>query len=340
MMRAVMSILLSLSALLIFAFPVFGQVQLIFDTDMGNDIDDALALAVIHDLMDRGETELLAVTISKDNPWCAPYLDLINTFYGRPDISIGMVREGKRPEDGKFIRKVVERKRDGAYVYPRDLHSGDDAEDAVLLMRRILAAVPDTSVVIASVGFATNLADLLQSPSDSYSQLNGVELVRKKVKLLSWMAGNFSQPRMPEYNARVDSVATQVLLHQWPRPILASGWEVGVAVKYPATSIENDYNYVADHPVSESYRHYYNRQDDKTLYDRPSWDLTSVLLAVRPEHEYFGLAYPGVITMDDEQVTYFAENPNGLHRFLTISPEQVIRVREALVQLASSPPGR
>ena len=52
---------------------------IIFDTDIGNDIDDVLALALLHELADRREVEILAVTISKDNPWCAPHVDLINT---------------------------------------------------------------------------------------------------------------------------------------------------------------------------------------------------------------------------------------------------------------------
>src|SRR6516225_8032497 len=37
----------------------------VFDTDMGNDVDDALALAVLHALESRGECRLIAVTITK-----------------------------------------------------------------------------------------------------------------------------------------------------------------------------------------------------------------------------------------------------------------------------------
>ena len=65
-------------------------VNIIFDTDIGNDVDDALALAMLHAFETRHEARLLAVTITKDNQWAAPYVDLVNTFYGRPDIPIGM----------------------------------------------------------------------------------------------------------------------------------------------------------------------------------------------------------------------------------------------------------
>ncbi|MEE2676138.1 MAG: nucleoside hydrolase, partial [Planctomycetota bacterium] len=79
-----------------------APVKLIFDTDMGNDIDDAMALAMIHSLVSRGECELLAVTVTKDHPQSAAFVDLINTFYGRPDIPIGVVKDGMAKEPSKY----------------------------------------------------------------------------------------------------------------------------------------------------------------------------------------------------------------------------------------------
>jgi purine nucleosidase len=66
-------------------------VRIIFDTDMGNDVDDALALALLHACESRGEARILAVTITKDNRWAATFVDLLDTFYGRPGIPVGMV---------------------------------------------------------------------------------------------------------------------------------------------------------------------------------------------------------------------------------------------------------
>ena len=84
-----------------------GPVTLIFDTDMGNDVDDALALGLIHALQSQGECKLLAVTVTKDNPFAAPCCDAINTFYGRGDVPIGTVRGGKTPADSPFIRALA-----------------------------------------------------------------------------------------------------------------------------------------------------------------------------------------------------------------------------------------
>ncbi len=103
-------------------------VNIIFDTDIGNDVDDALALAILHAFENRHEAKLLAVTITKDNKWAAPYVDLVDTFYGRPEIPVGMVRDGKTPNSDPLIQVPAERKNpDGSYVYPHKITDGSEA---------------------------------------------------------------------------------------------------------------------------------------------------------------------------------------------------------------------
>jgi uncharacterized Ntn-hydrolase superfamily protein len=310
-------------------------VRLILDTDMGNDIDDALSLGVIHALQSRGECDLLAVTLSKDNEFAAPFVDLVNTFYGRGQIPVGVVRGGKTPEESKYIRLPCEAlDGNGKPRYPRRVRSGKDAPEAVDLLRKTLAAQPDGAVVIAVVGFSTNLARLLDSPADAHSALSGKELVAKKCGRLVMMAGMFgSEIRQKEYNVYIDLDAARKVFSEWPTPLVTSGFEIGRAIKYPATSIERDFAYVRHHPLREAYELY-----QKMPYDRETWDLTAVLYAVRPDWGYFGLSQPGSIQIDDQEVTQFSPAENGRQRYLTVSPEQITRVREALIQLASQPP--
>jgi purine nucleosidase len=325
---------LGFSSKLAFAAEDGSPVPLIFDTDVGNDIDDALALGVIHALCSRHECRLLAVTINKDEPSCAPFVDLVNTFYGRPDIPIGVVRGGKTPEPSRYTVPVVEARENGRPRYPRDLASGRDAPDAVQVLRTTLAGQPDGSVVIVAVGFSTNLARLLDSPADERIKQTGRELVTSKCRLLSMMAGQFvGNERRPEYNVVTDLPAASAVFARWPTSIVASGFEIGEAVLFPGRSIESDFNYVEHHPLADAYRAY-----DKMPYDRPTWDLTSVLYAVRPEGGYFGLSQPGKIEVDDKGVTSFRPRPDGKHRYLTVDRQQIERTREALVLLASQPP--
>ena len=300
-------------------------VPVIFDTDMGNDVDDALALAMLHALESRGECRLLGVTVTKDNPWAAVYVDLVNTFYGRGQIPVGMVKGGVTPENSRMIQAPAERRRaDGALVYPRRLASGGEAVDAVTLLRRLLAAEKDGSVVIAQVGFSTNLARMLDTPAD-------VELVKRKVKLLSVMAGNFVQPKA-EFNVQKDTASARRLFDQWPGEIVVSGFEIGEAMKFPAARIEKDFAWAADHPVVDAYRAYM-----KMPYDRQTWDLTAVLYGVRPAGAYFDLSAPGRITADDAGRTSFRADSAGKHRYLVLTEAQRARTLECMVGLASQP---
>jgi hypothetical protein len=168
-----------------------AAIPLILDTDIGNDCDDVLAMGVIHSLQTRGYCRLVAVTITKDHDQCAPFVDAVNTFYGRGEIPIGVCRSGITPQQSRFTGLVSEKDGDRDR-YPHDLRSGRDAADAVAVLRRALAAEADGSVVIAQVGFSTNLAKLLQSPGDEISPMTGRELARKKVRMLSVMAGAFT----------------------------------------------------------------------------------------------------------------------------------------------------
>jgi purine nucleosidase len=310
-------------------------VPIIFDTDMGNDVDDALALGVIHALESRGECKLLAVTVTKDHPDCAPFVDAVNTFYGRGKIPVGVVRKGVTPKESKFTT-LVRAQDKGKPRYPHDLVNGADAPEASAVLRKALAAQADQSVVIVQVGFSTNLARLLDSKADDASPLDGVALAAQKVRLISVMAGAFQPIRgaaHKEYNVVMDLPAAKKLAQAWPTPIVFSGFEIGLSIPYPAASIDEDFGYVPHHILAEAYQLYM-----PTPHERPTWDLTSVLWAARPHRGYFDCSAPGRVTVDDEGITTFAEEAEGPHRYLIVNDLQRAQVREALTQLSSQPP--
>lgn len=341
MMRCFIAILLFLaSTAAVPADEPEPPVKLIFDTDIGNDCDDVLALGVIHALQSRGECELLAVTITKDHPLAAAFTDAVNTFYGRGQIPIGVCRSGVTPAQGKF-NGLAETRDAGQLRYPHDLQSGQDAPDAVKLLRQTLAAQADGSVVIVQVGFSTNLAHLLESSADAFSDLPGPELVKQKVRRLSIMAGAF-QPILGndgkpydhrEYNVIKDLPAAQRLVDAWPSPIVWSGYEIGRNLRYPHESILRDYNYVDHHPLAEAYIRFM-----PPPHDRPTWDLTSVLHAVYPERGFFDVSKPGRVRVADDGLTSFTPEPGGRDRYLILTESQKGRATEALVQLSSQPP--
>ncbi len=312
-------------------------VSIIFDTDMGNDVDDAMALACIHNLEKRNACRLLAVTITKDHPKAAAFVDAINTFYGRPDVPIGVVKgSGVTPEEGKYL-KVADTMADGKLAYPHDLKSGEDAPDATALLRKTLAEQPDNSVSLVQVGFFTNFVRLLESQPDDISPLSGKELIEKKVKVLVIMAGAFQtvkfDTRHLEYNVKKDIPSAQRLAEDWPGEIIWSGYEIGVAAAYPHESIEQDFDYVAHHPIKDAYIYY-----NPPPHDRPTWDLTAALYAIYPDRGYFELSPAGNVVVEDDSATWFKPKESGKHRFLILNGVRTARLREALVQLTSEPP--
>lgn len=311
-------------------------VRLIYDTDICGDCDDVLALGMIHAMETRGACRLLAVTISVDNELTVPFVEAVGHFYARDGVPIGVVGQGGVRAESRFLSLALERD-SGELRYPRASPPGA-RPPATELLRQTLAAQPEGSVVIAQVGFSTNLARLLDSPPDDYSPLSGEELVRRKVRLLSLMAGAF-QPiggdaAYREYNVVQDINSAQALVRRWPTPMVFSGFEIGIALPYPAVSIERDFAYVKHHPLAEAYRRYM-----PPPHERPTWDLTSVLYAVHPDRGYFDLSPSGRVAVEAGGSTRFTADPAGRHRYLVLTAPQRARVLEAFVQLCSQPPG-
>jgi hypothetical protein len=103
------------------------------------------------------------------------------------------------------------------------------------------------------VGYFSNFAALLDTPGDATSPLTGRELVKQKVKLLSVMAGSFKPNSHDlEYNVTQHLAASKRLARDWPTPIVWSGFEIGIAVPYPAVSIQRDFAYVPHHPAARA----------------------------------------------------------------------------------------
>ena len=304
-----------------------APLRVIFDTDMGNDVDDPLALDMLYKAVDRGEIILLGILSSKDTEFSPRYIDMMNTWYGYPEIPVGRVRDGVVLKRDDYARAVCE-----AGLFPRSRRDRDYG-DPVTLYRRLLAESPDSSVVVVSVGFSTNLGRLLESRGDRYSPLDGIELVKRKVKSCSVMGGSFGDKPRAEYNIVNDIPNAKRLFALCPVPVAVVSLELGKTVNYPGASIETDFAWAGKHPMVEGYKAY-----RKMPYDRPTWDMMSVLYVLRPE--MFGVSEPGIICVDDQGYTYFTPTPRGKHTVLTLTPGQQDAVLRFFVRELSSKPAK
>ena len=304
--------------------------RIIFDTDITGDVDDVLALAMCHTLTDRGACELLGITISKQNSLTASFVDAENTFYGRPDLPVGVTRDATAQKRESKYLKLAE-----SPDYPHDLRSNEDAPDAVALICDILSKQPDHSVSIISVGIASNMANLLKSPG-------GIALIKQKVKLLSIMAGAFAFCNNTNYHLEANVINgigfMQTVADQWPEevPIVWSGYEIGEALPFPRIAIKRDLDYTSHHIVKEAYLLHSGPE-----HDRPCWDESSVLFAVFPERGFFGLSQPGRVKVLDDGFTRFTPQSKAQtskrDRFLTMNAVQQARALEAIMQLTIQP---
>ena len=264
------------------------EVSVIFDTDIGPDYDDVGAIAILHALADSGECRILATMASNGHPRIVPILGIMNRYFNRQELPIGMVRppvvnlNAKQHWDSLLVAR-----------YPGTLKDNDQAEDAVRLYRKLLASEPDHSVTIITVGFLTNLARLLQSEADEFSRLNGKQLVQGKVKLLVSMAGRFDSAmgEFREFNVVRDSVSSKMVFDNWPGPILFSGFEIGKQIH---TGLPIAGNTSIQHsPVKDVFA-WSIPQDPEDRMGRMSWDETAVLVAIRGYEKYFDVK-PGKI---------------------------------------------
>jgi inosine-uridine nucleoside N-ribohydrolase len=280
------------------------SVSVILDTDIGPDYDDVGAMAVLHALADRGEVTPLAVIASNKNELVVPVIDIINTYFGRPELPTGAPK-GEGASHGasqKWPEMLAEK-------YPHKIAKTSDAPDAVETYRKILSRQPDNSVTIVTIGFLTNLNDLLASGPDKISSLSGQDLVKKKVRQLVSMAGAFPEGR--EYNVLVDSTASEKVFAQWPTQIIFSGFEIGKQVKTGLKVVASEN---LKSPVKDVYALAMPQSKDDTD-GRMSWDQTAVLVAIRSIQPYYGLKRGKIIVEGGNNK--WQDDPMGRHGYLT-----------------------
>ena len=312
-----------------------GKADIIFETDMGNDVDDVLALDMIHKYVDDGAAQLLAVMLNKETPQAPEFVDRVDTWYGRSDIPVGIIKDGPQCDQDDYCKCVCAMKdASGNDLFPRSNESYDALLPAHILYRKVLSDRPDGSVTIVSVGFSTNLARLLATGPDEYSPLGGRDLVRCKVKEVVLTGGMFVPEDKPEFNIRKDVASARVLLEECPVPVIVSPGEVGSRVQYPAESILSDFGWASAHPVVESYKAY-----RPMPYDRNCWDLMAVLYAVEGGcSDYFNISPEGRIKVSDEGFTSFEYAPGAGVRYLQVQDEQVERIRARFIDLVTAKP--
>lgn len=305
----------------------------IYETDYGNDADDALALDVICKYCDMGKLRLLGVGTHKEGEYICQAIDGSLNWYGYPKVPVAKSPTPvSRPNDGRHYADSVALKLNakGKLAF-KPKHLGK-YPDAVEFYRKTLAKQPDGSVSIISVGFATNLALLLDSKPDKYSPLTGRELVAKKVKLLSIMMGCYRDNPFSEYNVNCDIPAMRKVMAEWPGEIVENPFEIGERVQYPLQLMHQKLDGPEPNPLLVAT----STLNPNMNSAQCQFDVMSVLYIVHPE--LFNLSERGTISIDEKGFNHFTPSPSGKHRYITTTPEQDRKLLDLIVSVTSMKP--
>ena len=293
--------------------------DIILDTDIGIDSDDAVALAILLNKHAKGECNLLSVTASSSREGATATIKAICDYYGQ-DIPIGKMAKPSLlcDSDNSYARAVM--KKYGVK---------DVGCDAVTLIREKLTGAKGKVTLIAR-GPLVNVCRFLKSESDSVSKKSGVELAKEKVDALYIMGGSFienykflngvQKELIAEWNILQDISSAQFVAENFPCKTYYVPWEAGFEVY---TDIG-----VGDNPVW-----YAMQEHAKVLgvsvsgYKRDSWDPMTCLLATDDMSEFFDFSSKGKVVINDDGTTRFLpENGNAIVTLLTNNYKEIATV--------------
>jgi len=298
--------------------------SVIFDSDMGPDYDDVGAITLLHAFADEGKVNILATVASTKYENVAAVFNVFNTYFNRPNIPVAVPKgEALDMRDGQHWTDSIVKN------YSHAINSNKDVPDAVALYRRILSIQPDKSVTIITVGFLTNLKNLLQSKADMFSPLTGEQLVKQKVKQLVSMAGKF--PSGSEFNVNQDFVASRYVYENWPTPVLFSGFEIGAKIKVGLPLIHNDA--ITNSPVKDVFRISIPMSQEDSA-GRMSWDETAVLVGVLGYDEWYTVKHGKIVISDKDGGNTWVNDDKGNQAYLVekTSPAIVQKLINDLIQ--------
>jgi inosine-uridine nucleoside N-ribohydrolase len=320
-----------LIVLTFFLFTVFAgtaQVKIIFDTDFGGDADDLGALVMLHNLHNAGECELLGIASWSNEQYVIPAMDVVNRFYGNPEIPMGIRSKDSHFQDWNYNKPIADN-------LPHEL-SNNDVPPALDLYRKILFEQEDKSVTIVTVGPLKNIMDLIQSKSDTYSDLSGKKLIEKKVKEFVIMGGFFPKGENEwNFNGNMPGV-TKFVLENLAVPVVFSGAEVGLNIKTGAVFSKLP----KTHPLYLGWQHFSEYAPWMKEYykgeflDNASYDQTAVLYAVRSGlGEYWEKLDNGYCVAKENGDNYWVEGDKYNHAYLILKkkPEEMARLIEAVM---------
>lgn len=290
-----------------------GVPLVILDTDIASSTDDLFALEMLYRYDEQQLCRLLGVVVDREGEANADFVDVMNTYFGHPDLPVGLVQDGiKEPKVWIDYAKVAHTTEvDGTTpMFSRSILQHGSLPDGYKLYRRLLSQQPDHSVSIVSIGFVASLAQLLQSEADEYSALSGAALVRQKVKCIYLQGGVFGNAEEPDYNFTQGITFAQTFFELCPKDVdmVFSPMEVGQDVEYTPEQVIADVSWTDRHPIKQVY------MTCNCNTGQRMWDAMCVIQAVEGD-ALFSLSERGTIRITPQAHTIFTPLATGNARY-------------------------
>ena len=282
--------------------------NVIFDTDMGPDCDDAGALAILFGYLKKYDVDLLGVCNCTSNAYGNGAIRAICNFFGLEEPVMGRY-SGKPvlPDSFKYNRPVTQK-------YFKYESSACAALNDTEFYEKLLSEAPDNSVTIISTGTFSSLSNAINA---------NPALFNKKVHSVVSMAGKF--PKGNEFNIATDPISAANFISKFKRIMVFSGFEVGEKI---ITGFEKPY---LNNPIYDSYR----LCTEKEIPLRESWDLTAVQYAFEGNGNFYALSKPVDITVDPNGITEAKKNKFS-NRYHIILKAESSAVEEYLNEMLRS----
>lgn len=267
--------------------------KILFDTDIGSDIDDALALAY---LLREPECELLGITTVSGEPVKRAMLaSAICHAAGRDDIPIYPGLEG--PYLGKQRQPYATQ----AEKLPNWEHKKDfPMFEAIEFMRRTVRENPG-EVTLLAVGPMTNIVTLFALDPEIPSLLEGMVL----------MCGDFEEgtPRN-EWNSKCDWVATAGVYSAAVKLHRSFGLNVTLRLTLPRENVESELVGDIMRPVKDFAYKWFENGAERMIFHDP----LAAVAVFHPEACIYKRGNVNICTENpNEGYSTFTESADGKH---------------------------
>jgi inosine-uridine nucleoside N-ribohydrolase len=310
-----------------------APLPVIIDTDVGSDLDDAYAIAIAIRAEQLGYVSIRAITTSNMVDKAPAFVQALLAGGGRhlSRIPIGAFHGTNfcSGEGDNYAAQTL------AALKSAPVTGRASFPSATTVLRQTLAAAADGSMTIITIGGQSNIALLMQSPADQYSELSGADLWSKKVARMYAMNSPYpGPPRQWDYNSHCDAAATAyvyqnnggvpIIGNQMPLTINIGGCYdgTGVGCTTATMSATNPLRLATDFYIGHSGG--FSKGGGNA--GRPAWDPSTILLAMvgtnpAPGGAWFNLSGNGTLTVSgsgyNQRNVWSTENQSS-HYYVTL----------------------